>query len=175
MSLEVRNKPNENTNLAAKNWQNNDTLEEIVKYEYRKLNKTEFVEDDIEILRGQRLKFLGDWKDLTKEQKKIFPVGLSNLLDKVAGIEPENEEEEEEEPPTRCMKCCSWINWIIAIILIIYIIGFLVVLSLSIWRAVMEGISLYTAFKHMGHWSLTILMAIKTLITDLYEKGNKKK
>eukprot|EP01080_Neovahlkampfia_damariscottae_P008458 gene8458-283_t len=174
MSLEGRNKPNENTNLVVKNWQNNDTLEEIVKYEYRKLNKSQYIQKDLGILENNSLHYLGEWKDLTKEEKKIFPVGLKHLLDKVAGIEPENEEEEEE-PPTRCMKCCNWINWIIAIILIIYIIGFLAVLSLSIWRAVMEGISLYTAFKDMGHWSLTILMAIKTLITDLYEKGNKKK
>eukprot|EP01080_Neovahlkampfia_damariscottae_P003283 gene3283-5725_t len=62
-----------------------------------------------------------EWKDLTKDEKKLFSVGLKHLLHKVAGIEPKNEEEEEE--PTRCMKCCNWINWIITIILIYIIIN----------------------------------------------------
>eukprot|EP01080_Neovahlkampfia_damariscottae_P007457 gene7457-11782_t len=74
MSLEERNEPNENTNLVSKNWQNNDTLEEIVKYEYRKLNKSQYIQKALGILENNQLHYLGEWKDLTKEQKKIFPV-----------------------------------------------------------------------------------------------------
>jgi hypothetical protein len=81
---------NENSSLVNKNWIDNSTLNEILKYEYQKTNKSEFFEEDLELLQKNRLKFLGDWKKVTKEQKKLFPVGLVNFLDEKAGIEQEN-------------------------------------------------------------------------------------
>eukprot|EP01080_Neovahlkampfia_damariscottae_P009109 gene9109-1200_t len=184
MSLEVRNKPNENINLVVKNWQNNDTLEEIVKYEYRKLNKSEFTEDDIEILRSERLKFLGDWKDLCKttkfsERSNKYNDGLVLLLDKVAGIEPENEEEE---TPATEEKCCGWNKKTLKAIVIVvtsalYLIIYFTILALLIWSATVEGTSIYTVLWNLGPWSLIALIAmytfITTLIATLCEKENK--
>jgi hypothetical protein len=81
---------NENSSLINKNWTDNSTLNEIVKYEYQKSNKTEFENTHLDLLYNQGLKFLGDWKKLTKEEKKIYPHGLKHLLDEKAGIESEN-------------------------------------------------------------------------------------
>eukprot|EP01080_Neovahlkampfia_damariscottae_P000811 gene811-9061_t len=89
MSSSSDQTPNKNTNLV-KTWKNNDTLEEIVKVEYKKKNKSEFTKDHIKRLRDEGLKFLEDWKDLNKEDKKKYPDGLKHLLDKVAGFEPES-------------------------------------------------------------------------------------
>jgi hypothetical protein len=81
---------NENSSLINKNWTDNSTLNEIVKYEYQKSNKTEFENTHLDLLYNQGLKFLGDWKKVTKEEKKLFPIGLKHLLDEKAGIEQEN-------------------------------------------------------------------------------------
>jgi hypothetical protein len=81
---------NENSSLINKNWTDNSTLDEIVKYEYQKSNKREFENTHLDLLYNQGLKFLGDWKKVTKEQKKSLPIGLVNFLDEKAGIESEN-------------------------------------------------------------------------------------
>ena len=47
------------------------------------------IQEFYNILDKNGLETLEDWKEVTKEQKKLFPVGLSNFLDKKAGIEPE--------------------------------------------------------------------------------------
>jgi hypothetical protein len=40
----------------------------------------EFFEDAQKLLKNNFLKSLGDWKKLSEEEKKIFPVGLKILL-----------------------------------------------------------------------------------------------
>jgi hypothetical protein len=83
--------PQQNEKLSLKkNWTDNSTLEEIVKLEYQKSNKSEYIEEALEILQKNQLEFLGDWKKVTKEDKKKYPVGLKYLLDENAGIEQEN-------------------------------------------------------------------------------------
>jgi hypothetical protein len=85
--------PQQNEKLSLKkNWTDNSTLEEIVKLEYQKSNKSEYIEEALEILQKNQLEFLGDWKKVTKEDKKKYPVGLKYLLDENAGIEQENVE-----------------------------------------------------------------------------------
>jgi hypothetical protein len=52
-----------------------------LKENFSKSGKLEFLEDAQNILKKEFLTNLGDWKKLSKEQKKSFPVGLINLLD----------------------------------------------------------------------------------------------
>ena len=47
------------------------------------------IQEFYNILDKNGLETLEDWKEVTKEQKNLFPVGLSNFLDKKADIEPE--------------------------------------------------------------------------------------
>jgi hypothetical protein len=71
-------------------------LDEIVKYEYQESNKSQFVQEDIELLQKNRFVLLGDWKQLCTcstflERIKITDnAGLVDLLDRLAGIKPEN-------------------------------------------------------------------------------------
>jgi hypothetical protein len=83
-------KQNENSSLINKNWTDNSTLDEIVKYEYQNSNKSKYIQKDLQILEINSLHFLGDWKEVTQEQKKSLPIGLVNFFNKKAGIEPEN-------------------------------------------------------------------------------------
>ena len=61
-------------------------LKEIVSKEFK---DQDTIQEIHRILKKNALETLGHWKEVTKEQKKLFPVGLSNFLDKKAGIEPE--------------------------------------------------------------------------------------
>jgi hypothetical protein len=81
---------NERSSLLNRNWTDDSTLDEIVKYEYKREKMDEYIEEDLELLQKNRLKFLSHWKKVTKEQKKIYPHGLVNLLDEKVGIEQEN-------------------------------------------------------------------------------------
>ena len=58
-------KTNENTCLVNKDWADNDTLEDILEYEHQKVDKSEYIQEDIELLKKNRLKRLGDWKNLS--------------------------------------------------------------------------------------------------------------
>jgi hypothetical protein len=55
-------------------------LTEILKENFTKSGKMEFFEDAQKLLKNNFLKSLGDWKKLSEEEKKIFPVGLKILL-----------------------------------------------------------------------------------------------
>jgi hypothetical protein len=93
MSIEPQT--NENACLINKDWADDDTLEKIVKYEYQKADKSEYIEEDIELLKKNRLKVLGDWKELCThttflERSSMTNAGLVLLLHRVASIEPEN-------------------------------------------------------------------------------------
>jgi hypothetical protein len=93
MSIEPQT--NENTCLINKNWTDDDTLEEIVKYEFQKTDKSEYIQECIELLKKNCLKVLRDWKELCThttflERSNKYNDGLILLLDRVASIEPEN-------------------------------------------------------------------------------------
>ena len=93
--MSFESQPNENTNLVNKIWKDDSTLEEIVKYEYKKVNKSKYAKEDVELLNKNRLISFGDWKELCTrfnavERKNMTNAGLVLLLDKVAGIQPEN-------------------------------------------------------------------------------------
>jgi hypothetical protein len=90
---------NENSSLikaGPKDWTDNSTLDEIVKYEYQESNKSEYIQETLKILQKNQCKFLGDWKELCTrttflERSKITDkAGLVVLLDRLAGIKPEN-------------------------------------------------------------------------------------
>jgi len=51
---------------------------------YQQQEKLGFLEVDLLLLHNNRLVFLSDWKKLTAELKKGFPVGLISLLDEAA-------------------------------------------------------------------------------------------
>ena len=57
-------------------------LENIIEMHYISPKQKLFIKEDIESLQRNRLFTLSDWKGLDKEQKKIFPLGLVNILDK---------------------------------------------------------------------------------------------
>jgi hypothetical protein len=81
---------NENACLIIKDWADDDTLEKIVKYEFQKTDKSEYIQEDIELLQTLR-----DWKELCThttflERSNMTNDGLVLLLDRVACIEPEN-------------------------------------------------------------------------------------
>jgi hypothetical protein len=79
-------------------WNDSSLLSDILKDNYKKEN-LEFFEKGLKFLQNQRLINLRDWKKVTKEEKKNYPVGLKNLLDEVCGIKylPEWDEMSEEE------------------------------------------------------------------------------
>jgi hypothetical protein len=91
-------KQNENSSLIKAgriDWTDNSTLDEIVKYEYQELNKSEYIQETLEILQKNQFKFLGDWKQLCTcttflERINKYKVGTVLILDRVAGIQPEN-------------------------------------------------------------------------------------
>jgi hypothetical protein len=68
-------------------WNDFSLLSDILKDNYEKEGTLEFFKEAQNILKKQFLTNLSQWKKLTKEQKKLFPVGLTNLLDEVCGIE----------------------------------------------------------------------------------------
>jgi hypothetical protein len=58
MSLEPQT--NENTCLVDKDWADDDTLEEIVKYEYEKTNKSKYIQSALQI----RKQSIGEFRRL---------------------------------------------------------------------------------------------------------------
>jgi hypothetical protein len=95
LAMSIKPQTNENTCLINKDWADDDTLEKIVKYEYQKTDKSEYIQEDIELLKKNHLKVLGDWKELCThttflERSNITNAGLVLLLDRVACIKPEN-------------------------------------------------------------------------------------
>jgi hypothetical protein len=56
-------------------------LEQILKYEYEKEKKMNFFEEDLKKLADNRIITIKDWRSLTENHKKIFPVGLTILFD----------------------------------------------------------------------------------------------
>jgi hypothetical protein len=85
-------------NEEAKNkqnifWKNSSLLSDILKDNYEKEGKLEFFKEAQNILKNNSSSLLNlltnlrDWKKLTKEQKKKYPVGSINLLDEACGSE----------------------------------------------------------------------------------------
>jgi hypothetical protein len=68
-------------------WNDSSLLSDILKDNYEKEGTLEFFKEAQNILKKQFLTNLSQWKKLTKEEKKKFPVGLKHLLDEVCGIE----------------------------------------------------------------------------------------
>jgi hypothetical protein len=81
---------NERSSLLNRNWTDDSTLDEIVKYEYKREKMDEYIKEDLKLLQKNCLKFLSHWKKVTKEDKKKYPDGLKYLLDEKAGFESEN-------------------------------------------------------------------------------------
>ena len=69
---------------AEKKWNDESLLEDIIKVEYNKEGKDP--SKSLNLLEEQDLKKLKEWKSLTEEEKKIFPLGLKKLLDEVASV-----------------------------------------------------------------------------------------
>jgi hypothetical protein len=91
--MSIENQTKENSCYINKDWTNDDILEKIVKYERGKMNKSKYVEEDIELLQKNHLMSLRDWKELClrttfSERRNVYHCGLVLLLDNVAGIEP---------------------------------------------------------------------------------------
>jgi hypothetical protein len=76
---DVKNEKNNESQRST--WNDSSLLSDILKENYSKSGILEFFEEDLNVLKKERLKNLGQWKKLSKEQKKSFPVGLINLLD----------------------------------------------------------------------------------------------
>src|SRR5579872_4359259 len=63
-------------------WNDDSKLEDIVKIEYEKQKiPKEDLEKDLQKLKENRIYYLSQWKKLTEEDKKIFPLGLRKILD----------------------------------------------------------------------------------------------
>lgn len=101
MSLQFENQKQD---VVIKNWNDNDKLEDIVKNEYKKKNKIQYIQKSIEILEKNQLHFLEDWKSLSKEQKNKYPDGLKVMLDEAV-----NSKKKQKKNCKCCRNCCSCI------------------------------------------------------------------
>jgi hypothetical protein len=93
--MSIKFQTNENTCLINKDWTDDDTLEEIVKYEFQKTDKSEYIQENIKLLKKNCLKVLRDWKELCThttflERSNKYNDVLVLLLNRVASIEPIN-------------------------------------------------------------------------------------
>jgi histidyl-tRNA synthetase len=81
------------TRFIDKIWTDDDTLDEIVDYEFKKKNQPQYIQTAQDALHGALLHNLGDWKRLCTrfnavERSNKLNFGLVLLLDEVAGIVP---------------------------------------------------------------------------------------
>jgi len=78
---------------STNQWKDDSSLKDIMTVDpyYRRKETESLLETHNKLLEGNGLFSLNDWKAVTAEQKKIFPIGLVNLLDKAAGtaVSPE--------------------------------------------------------------------------------------
>ena len=96
MSNEEIFEDEEKPKIESKNSKSKSINLEIPKSEYitelKEMVSNKFKDPDTRkefyiVLKKNGLETLEDWKKVTKEQKKLFPVGLSNFLDERAGGE----------------------------------------------------------------------------------------
>ena len=71
----------EPTPQSAKKWTLESLVGDIVKEEYTKQDMEDFIEEDLKLLRNNRVIKLKQWASLTDEDKKLFPVTLRDILD----------------------------------------------------------------------------------------------
>ena len=102
MSLQFENQKQDV--VIIKYWNDNDKLEDIVKNEYIKKNKIQYIQKSIEILEKNQLHFLEDWKSRSKEQKNKYPDGLKVMLDEVV-----NSKKKQKKNCKCCRNYCSCI------------------------------------------------------------------
>jgi hypothetical protein len=132
-----------NSSLIHQNWTHNSTLDEFVKYEYQKSNKPEYIQKDLQILEINSLHFLGDWKKVTKEDKKKFPDGLKYLLDEKVGIESENVRMKSHNMEGKIESKERKNMEDIFIFHIFFILSFLIGFPKLIWRGVKDQIPMF--------------------------------
>ena len=63
------------------NWKEDANLKDFINYSYTTEEQKEVAEEDIQLLKKNRLFTLTDWKKVTEKERKIFPIGLKHLLD----------------------------------------------------------------------------------------------
>jgi hypothetical protein len=75
---------NEKKNIESQRsiWNDSSLLSDILKENFSKSGKLEFLEEAQNILKKEFLTNLGDWKKLSNEDKTEFPLGLKNIFDK---------------------------------------------------------------------------------------------
>jgi len=71
----------EPTPQSAKKWTLESLVRDIVKEEYIKQNMEDFIEEDLNLLRNNRVIKLKQLASLTEEDKKLLPVMLRDILD----------------------------------------------------------------------------------------------
>jgi hypothetical protein len=86
-TIEPKNSNSGSLNLESPRSEYMTELKKIVSNEF-KVQAT--IQKFNQILDDAGLETLEHWNKVTKEDKKLFPVGLKYLLDEKAGIEPEN-------------------------------------------------------------------------------------
>jgi hypothetical protein len=64
-------------------WNENSLLSDLIKKEYNKAGRNP--KNALELIEKQELYYLGDWKKIPEEEKKIFPIGLRMIIDEAAG------------------------------------------------------------------------------------------
>lgn len=68
-------------------WTLDSLVSDIVKEEYTKQDMEEFIKEDLDVLKSNRIVKLRQWASLSTEDKKIFPKGLKMILDKACQLE----------------------------------------------------------------------------------------
>ena len=66
---------------TASKWTLSSLVADVVREEYKKENLEEFIDDDLKLLEGNRIKTLKQRADLSEGRKNLFPAGLAELLD----------------------------------------------------------------------------------------------
>jgi hypothetical protein len=71
----------ETTPQSAKKWTLESLVGDIVKEEYTKQDMEDFIEEDLKLLRNNRVIKLKQWASLSEENKKKYPDTLVDILD----------------------------------------------------------------------------------------------
>jgi hypothetical protein len=87
LSSSPSQQPSSSNQPASSKWTLESLVADVVKEEYRKEGIEEFVEEDLKLLKNNRIKTLKHWADLSVDRKNLFPKGLKTILDKACQSE----------------------------------------------------------------------------------------
>lgn len=110
-----------------------ETIESVLNFHYKDMNKLDLLEDDLKTLKRESLKYSSEWISLSKKQKKKFPLGLVLTLDTIL-CQPTSDETSETFIEKDTKECILFIGYV-GIYLLLFLIGLMVLSKYHIFFA----------------------------------------